>query len=234
MERFRDRAEAGRKLAEAVRPHVHEGEQPIVLALPRGGVPVGQEVANRLKAPLDVWIVRKVGVPWQPELGVGGAVAEGGYVCLNASLLRHLHLTETEFIPLVESTRREVEERKRTLRSGRPSPDLRGRTVIVVDDGIATGSVALAAVRSIRRQSPKGIILAVPVAGVDDLATLKGEVDRIVCLLAPEELFAVGTWYGDFGQVSDEAVLGILERAARQVGEPPRQSSGRARPGARA
>ncbi len=204
-------------LAERLRTYAEE--QPFVLALPRGGVPVAAEIAQSLGAPLDVWIVRKVGLPRQPELGVG-AVAEGGHVCVNSSVLSHLRLTETELAPLFESERREVEARVRKLRGGQPPPNLRGRTVIMVDDGIATGGTALAAIRAVRAQRPKQIILAVPVAGPDAVSLLRREVDRVVYLRAPEVLYAIGTWYRDFSQVSDEEVLRILDEARGNAQEP--------------
>jgi putative phosphoribosyl transferase len=213
MERFRDREDAGRKLADILRSQIRAEDQPLVLALPRGGVPVGAALARSIGAPLDVWVVRKVGVPWQPELEVGGAVAEGGYVYLNATFLRHTHLTETEIAPLVDGKRREIEERKHLFRGDQSPPELRDRTVIVVDEGMATGSTVLAAIRSIRVHQPRQIIVAVPVAGPDAMSSIRNEADRIVCLLCPDDLYAIGTWYRDFAQVSDEAVLRILERA---------------------
>lgn len=213
MNRFRDRVDAGRRLATELRGYA--GEHPVVLALPRGGVPVGYEVARALCAPLDVWVVRKIGVPWHPELGLG-AVAEGGYVHLTHEILDRVELSRAELSALTESKRREVDERVRKFRGDRPAPVLRNRTVIVVDDGIATGGTVRAVVRSVRAQHPKYLVLAVPVAAADTLEALASEVDRIVCLLAPDDLHAIGLWYDDFSQVQDDEVIRLLERARRE------------------
>jgi putative phosphoribosyl transferase len=216
MTRFRSRQEAGEKLAAALEGYA--GRQPIVLALPRGGVAVGYEVARALDAPLDVWVVRKVGVPWQPELGMG-AVAEGGFVHLSPDIVEQAGLLEERLSEAVEEKRREVEERARKFRGNRPRPDLRGRTVILVDDGIATGGTVRAAIRSIRAEGPRELVLAVPVAAASTMAALAGEVDHTVCLLAPEDLYAIGLWYEDFRQVSDEEVARLLESARREPRE---------------
>ena len=207
---FRDRQDAGLRLARDLRFCASEG--PIVLGLPRGGVPVAYQVARVLQAPLDIWIAGKVGLPWHPELGIG-AVAEGGYVHLNREILEHLALSTEELAELVRSTEREVAERVRLLRGDRPRPDLLNRTVIVVDDGIATGGTVLAAVRSIRAQAPKAILLAVPVASPEALRRIAPEVERIVCLQTPADLHAIGVWYSDFSQVSDDEVVHLLDRA---------------------
>lgn len=220
MERFRDREEAGSMLATALGSY--READPIVLALPRGGVPVGYEVARALSAPLDVWVVRKVGVPWHQELGVG-AVAEGGHLYINPQIVRSVGLSEDDLSEVIETKRREVEERVLKFRGGRPAPALRDRTVILVDDGIATGGTAFAAVRSIRAQRPKKLILAVPVASPDTVRELEREVDQVVCLLAPDDLYAIGMWYDNFAQVSDGEVVQILERARR--GQPRTQQA---------
>jgi putative phosphoribosyl transferase len=210
MNRFRDRIDAGRALAAELESYLPD--HPVVLALPRGGVPVGYEVARTLHAPLDVWIVRKVGVPWHPELGVG-AVAEGGYVYLNQAILDHVGLSRDDLAEVVRAKQREVEERVRLFRGGRSAPVLRNRTVIVVDDGIATGGTVRAAIRAIRAQNPKSIILAVPVASPDAIEALEPDVERIVCLVAPSDLYAIGVWYWDFTQVADDEVVRLLERS---------------------
>ena len=211
--RFHDREDAGKKLAAELRGYA--SEQPIVLALPRGGVPVGYEVAKALGAPLDVWVVRKIGVPWQPELGVG-AVAEGGAVYLSDDLMEQLELSEDVIADAVAVKRKEVAQRVKKFRGGRPGPALRGRTVILVDDGIATGGTVHAAIESIREQGPRRIVLAVPVAASQSLRELTPLVDKVVALLAPSDLAAIGYWYDDFDQVQDDEVVALLERARRE------------------
>ena len=213
MTRFRDRVDAGRQLATKLR--FLAAEHPIVIALPRGGVTVGYEVANALAAPLDVWVVRKVGVPWQPELGVG-AVAEGGYVYLSRTMLRETGLSEAGLASTIAAKRREVAERVTRFRGTHARPALRDRTVIIVDDGIATGGTVRAAVRSIRAEVPKAIVLAVPVAAPSSLEELAPEVDRVIALLTPPQLLAIGYWYDDFTQVSDDDVVRLLEQCRRE------------------
>ncbi len=216
MNGFVDREDAGRRLAAQLSSYA--AERPIVLALPRGGVPVGYEIARALHAPLDVWVVRKVGVPWHPELGAG-AVAEGGYVHLNQDVLEHIGLSEAELAKIVQSKQREVQERVRLFRGDHPPPVLRDRTVIVVDDGIATGGTVHAAIRSIRAQGPKAIVLAVPVASPEVVEVLGREVDGLVCLRMPPDLYAIGVWYVNFSQVSDDQVARLLDRARRDQTE---------------
>jgi putative phosphoribosyl transferase len=188
---------------------------PIVLALPRGGVPVAFEVAQALGAELDVWVVRKVGVPWHPELGVG-AVAEGGYTYLNQDILDHVGLSQDELATVIEEKRREVEERVSKFRGPRPAPQLRGRNVLLVDDGIATGGTVRAVIRSLRSQAPKELVLAVPVAAAATAKVLAPELERLVCLKTPQELYAIGLWYDDFTQVTDDEVVALLERARQR------------------
>jgi putative phosphoribosyl transferase len=214
MRRFHDREEAGRLLAEELGHYA--SEHPIVLALPRGGVPVASEIARALSAPLDVWVVRKIGVPWQPELGAG-AVAEGGRVYLNEEIVEYAGITRAHLAELVKEKQREVEERVRLLRGDRPRPALRDRTVIVVDDGIATGGTVRAAIRSIRDQAPKAIVLAVPVAPLETVRMLSSEVDRVVCLRTPDDLDAIGLWYVDFRQVPDETVTDLLRERSLTI-----------------
>jgi putative phosphoribosyl transferase len=208
MIRFRDRAEAGQLLAAELQRYADK--QPVVLALPRGGVPVGYEIAKRLDAPLDVWMVRKVGVPWHPELGVG-AVAEGGYVYLAPDTMAQVGLGEDEVSRVVEAKTAEVEDRVRRFRGGRPRTPLRGRTIILVDDGIATGGTMRAAIAAIKAEGPRKLVLAVPVADEDLLESLATEVDDLICLLTPPRLYAIGVWYEDFQQVTDEEVIRLLE-----------------------
>jgi putative phosphoribosyl transferase len=211
---FDDRHDAGRQLAaELLRL---APQHPIVLALPRGGVPVGYEIAHALGAPLDIWVVRKLGVPWHPELGAG-AVAENGDIYINQSVVDEVGLSERQLHALIADKRREVDARVKLLRGSRARPDLRGRTVILVDDGVATGGTVRAAIRSIRAQGPRAIVLAVPVAAPQTLRVLRSEVDRVLCLRAPADLWAIGVWYEDFSQISDEEVIGLLDRADREA-----------------
>jgi putative phosphoribosyl transferase len=208
--RFRDRQDAGQQLAGELRDFAKDS--PLVLALPRGGVPVAFEVARALGAELDVWVVRKLGVPWHQELGVG-AVAEGGQVFVSREIIEQVGLTGLELAQITETKRREVAERVRKFRGDRPRPLLQGRTVILVDDGIATGGTARAAIEAIRSEAPKKLVLAVPVAAPDSLSALGTLVDRVVCLLTPTDLHAIGLWYDDFTQVPDEEVIRLLERS---------------------
>ena len=215
---FGDRADAGRKLAARLAEYAES--RPIVLALPRGGVAVGYEVARALGALLDVCVVRKLGVPWHPELGMG-AVSEGGFISLSHEILDYVGLTDDELSDVVEAERAEVERRVQRYCGDRPRPDLRGRTVILVDDGIATGGTVRAAISAIRAQQPREIVLAVPVAAADTLQALAPEVDRIVSLITPPDLHAIGYWYDDFQQVSDEEVVRLLQRSRED--QPPHE-----------
>ena len=212
---FRDRTDAGQRLAFALRRH--RNESPIVLGLPRGGVAVAYEVARALGAPLDVWVVRKVGAPGHEELGLG-AVAEGGETYLNHHLMTELGVRAEDVADIVDREAAEVDARVRRLRRGRPPPPIGGRVVIVVDDGIATGGTVRAAIRAIRRGGPQRLILAVPVASASTLDSLRPEVDEVVCLDADPDLAAIGGYYDDFGQTTDEEVLDLLERARRGDG----------------
>lgn len=212
--KFRDREEAGGRLAAELDDWAKE--HPVVVALPRGGVPVGHEVARRLGAPLDILVVRKVGVPWHPELGMG-AIAEGGFLSLTQEVIEHIGISEEELSDAVEEQRVEVEQRVRRFRGDRPRIDLQGRVVILVDDGIATGGTVRAAIQAIRAAGAKSIVLAVPVASADVLESLSAEVDHLVCLLVPRELYAIGLWYEDFRQVPDEAVTASLGRAGQEA-----------------
>jgi putative phosphoribosyl transferase len=207
---FRDRVDAGRRLAFALRRH--RDETPIVLGLPRGGVPVAAEVARALAAPLDVWVVRKIGAPGHEELGLG-AVCEGGQTYLNEDIMAELGLVDDDVAGIVTRKTAEVEQRVRSFRRGRPPPELEGRTVIVVDDGIATGGTVRAALRAIRRCRPKRLILAIPVASASTLESLRPEVDDVVCLDADPDLLAIGAYYQDFHQTTDDEVVALLEQA---------------------
>ncbi|XRQ13593.1 phosphoribosyltransferase [Actinomadura welshii] len=212
---YTDRAEAGRVLAERLAPMGLEGA--VVLALPRGGVPVGYEIARRLDAPLDVLVTRKIGYPPQPELGVG-AIAEGGAPVFDAGLLRRLGLRERDLEATVAAERAELSRRVEVYRRGRPLPETAGRPVVVVDDGLATGGTARAAVRALRERGPSRLVLAVPVAAAETLGGLEAEVDAVAVPAAPWEFRAVGQWYRDFEQLTDDDVIAWLDRAARSRG----------------
>jgi putative phosphoribosyl transferase len=212
MLRFPDRRAAGRLLAQEL--ECYAAEAPIIIALPRGGLPVAFEVASALDAPLDVWVVRKLGVPWDPELGMG-AVAEGDYVHLSPDIVQQSGVSDAQLEELIEAKRREVEARVRLFRGKRSRPNLRGRTVILVDDGIATGGTVAAALGAMRREGARKIVLGVPVAAADSLERLAESADDVVCLIAPRELRAVGNWYRAFHQVDDVEALALLERARR-------------------
>jgi predicted phosphoribosyltransferase len=210
---FRDRRQAGRLLAEALREYAGRDDV-VVLGLPRGGVPVAYEVAEALDAPLDVFLVRKLGVPGHEELALG-AIASGGTRVLNKPLADKLQIPEDWIAAIDAKERRELERRALVYRDDRPPPDLTGRTVILVDDGLATGSTMLAAVSAVRAHDPAKVVVAVPVADPDTCAALRREADDAVCLLTPKPLRAVGAWYEDFSQTSDEEVRELLSRARR-------------------
>lgn len=216
--RFRDRAAAGRVLADALTQL--RDEEPIVLGLPRGGVPVAAEIAAALGAPLDIVLVRKIGAPSRPELAVG-AVGEDGVTVRNDAVLAELGLTWDDLSGQVERERVEIERRATALRPGGPRPNLRDRTVILVDDGIATGATVVAAIRVLRRLGARRIVLAVPVAPADSLPRLREIADDVVCGLAPNRFIAVGQWYDDFAQVPDREVRALL--AESTVDDPTRR-----------
>lgn len=205
-----DRRTAGERLAE--RLESYRDQDPLVLALPRGGVPVAFEIARRLGAPLDVLIVRKVGAPSNPEYGLG-AVVEGGSRLLDEPRIRAAGYTVRELGPTIARETAEVERRASDYRGGRPPMEVQGRTVILVDDGVATGGTVLAALRAVRARGPRRVVLALGVAPPDTADTLRPEVDELVILLMPKVFFAVGEWYHQFSQVSDQEVRLLLERA---------------------
>ncbi|WP_067457862.1 phosphoribosyltransferase [Actinomadura macra] len=207
---YADRAEAGRVLAGRLAPLGLEGA--VVLALPRGGVPVGYEVARRLGGPLDVLVTRKIGYPPQPELGVG-AIAEGGSPVFDRELLGRLGLAEDDLAPIVDAERAELDRRVQVYRGGRPLPVMYGRPVVIVDDGFATGGTARAALRAVRGRGPSRLVLAVPVGAAETVRSLEAEADDVVVPVAPWEFRAVGQWYRDFGQLADDDVIAWLARS---------------------
>ena len=218
---YRNRNDAGRQLA--ARLASFRGSDPVVLALPRGGVPIGAEIARALDAPLDIVLVRKIGVPFQPELALGAIVdGEEPELLIDNQLMTMLAIPER----YVEQQRlrqlKEIERRRRLYLEGRPPAPVAGRTAIVVDDGIATGYTMRAALRAIRRRGPARLVLAVPVAPPETIAALAAEVDEIVCLSTPEYFGAIGQFYADFRQIDDAEVVALLrERAAPpRVGKP--------------
>jgi putative phosphoribosyl transferase len=211
---FRDRTEAGEKLAERLR-HYERRDNAVVLALPRGGVPVGFEIANKLALPLDVFVVRKLGVPGQQELAMG-AIASGGIRVLNEDVLRAMPHAAATVAEVTNQETREVERRERDYRQGRPAPDVSGRVVILVDDGLATGATMLAAIAALRQKVPAKIVVAVPVCPPETLAEVERAADETVMLFAPDWFRGVGQFYEDFEQLSDEAVRLLLARAAER------------------
>jgi predicted phosphoribosyltransferase len=215
--RFRDRADAGRYLGEALSEYARRDDV-VVLALPRGGVPVGFEVARALEAPLDVFVVRKLGVPGHEELAFG-AVASGGARILNRDVIRHIGLSSDVIDAVSERERAELARRERLYRGDRPDRRLAGKTVIVVDDGLATGASMRAAIAAVRAQSPARIVVAVPTAALDTCAALSAEVDELVSPLRPANFYAVSLWYDSFEQVSDDVVRRLLEKAKGGLGE---------------
>jgi erythromycin esterase-like protein/predicted phosphoribosyltransferase len=219
MERFRDRTHAGRLLAERLREYAGRDDV-IVLGLPRGGVPVAYEIARALGAPLDVFVVRKLGVPGHEELALG-AIATGGTRVLNRQVVESLEIP-AELIEAVDAREmRELERRESTYRGERPPPELAGRTVILVDDGLATGSTMWAAVHAVRQEGAARVVVAVPVADPDVCAALRSEADEVVCLLTPKPLQAVGLWYEDFSQTTDDEVRELLRKAGGPPPSPP-------------
>lgn len=210
--RFRNRREAGRLLASRLSAYASRSDV-IVLALPRGGVPVAYEVATALNAPLDVFLVRKLGIPGHEEYALG-AIASGGVRVINEDLVRALRLPPAVIDAIAAREQQELERRERLYRADRPPPDVRGRTVILVDDGLATGATMLAAVQALRKEGAARIVVAVPVASPDTCEALGREVDDIVCAITPEPFHAVGLWYEDFAQTTDEEVRDLLARAA--------------------
>jgi len=214
LRRFRDRREAGQLLASRLAAYAHRPDV-LVLALPRGGVPVAAEVARALGAPLDVFIVRKLGVPGHEELAMG-AVATGGVRVLNAQVVRALGIPDAAIEAVAVKEQQELERRERLYRGDRPPPDVRGRTGILVDDGLATGASMHAAIQALRQWQPARSVVAVPVAAPETCEELRAVADEVVCAIRPEPFYAVGLWYADFSQTTDEEGRDLLESAARE------------------
>jgi putative phosphoribosyl transferase len=209
--RFADRTDAGRVLAEHLREYADRPDL-LVLALPRGGVPVAFEVARELDAPLDVFLVRKLGVPGHEELAMG-AIASGGIRIVNEQVVRALGITDDQIAAAAADEARELERRDREYRGSRLPPAMQGRTVILIDDGLATGSTMRAAAAAVRAQAPRHLVVAVPVGAAETCEALRSEVDRVVCAVTPEPFYGVGMWYEDFTQTTDEEVRELLGRA---------------------
>ncbi|MEA2573408.1 MAG: putative phosphoribosyl transferase [Chloroflexia bacterium] len=208
---FDNRKDAGRQLAGALQHYAHRADV-LVLALPRGGVPVAFEVAQALSVPLDVFLVRKLGVPGHEELAMG-AIATGGLIVLNESVVKALQITRADLDRVAATEREELARREGEYRGDRPPPQVQGRTVILIDDGLATGSTMRAAAAALRQQEPDRIVIAVPVSSPQTCQELGAEVDEIVCLITPEMFYAVGMWYIDFSATTDVEVRDLLQQA---------------------
>ena len=211
---FRDRREAGQLLAKKLSPYANRPDV-VVLALPRGGVPVAFEVANALRVPLDVYLVRKLGVPGYEELAMG-AIATGGVRVLNEQIVNALGIPEDVIDAVASWEQQELERRERIYRGDRPPPDLQSKTVILIDDGLATGATMQAAVRALRQQEPARIVVAVPTAAPETCEQFKAEADEVICAITPEPFYAVGLWYEDFSQTTDEDVRELLAQAPQE------------------
>jgi len=211
-QRFRDRSDAGQQLATRLAAYAGSANL-LVLGLPRGGIPVAYEVAKALSAPLDVFVVRKLGAPGQEELAVG-AIASGGVRILNDDVVSGLGLHADTIDAIAAREGRELERREREYRGDRPPLDVRDRVVILVDDGLATGATMRAAAAALRQQQPARLVVAVPVAAAETCGRLAQEVDELVCCLMPDLFYAVGLWYDDFRQTTDEEVRALLRQAA--------------------
>lgn len=211
---FRDRQEAGRALAGLLEEYAGRPDV-VVLALPRGGVPVGFEVAMALQAPLDVFIVRKLGMPGHEELGLG-AIASGGTRVINNALVREMGISPAILEPVAGREMVELERREQMFRHGRPALNVDGKAAILVDDGLATGATMMAAVRAVRQLRPSRVVVAVPVGSDAACSAFADEADQVVCASIPHPFYAVGEWYEDFTQTSDDEVIALLDRAAER------------------
>lgn len=230
---FSNRSEAGKLLAKKLTVYAKHPDV-LVLGLPRGGVPVAFEVATALKLPLDICLVRKLGVPGHSELAMG-ALASGGVIVLNEKVIQKVGISQEAINKVAEKENQELLRRERTYRGRYPLPNLGNRMIILVDDGIATGSTLQAAISTLRRQRPKKIVVAVPVAPPLTYDQLKKEVDEVVCLITPEPLYAIGLWYKDFSQTTDQEVSNLLAQAnshdqSRSINSPSKESGERGFP----
>jgi putative phosphoribosyl transferase len=215
---FKDRADAGRRLSSRLSQFTRRDDV-LVLALPRGGVPVGFEIAHALMSPLDILVVRKLGVPGQEELAMG-AIASGGILVINSHIVHALRVSKQQVDDKIAHEQRELERREHLYRGDRRAPDIHGRTVILVDDGVATGSTMQAAISAVRQQNPALLIVAVPVAANSVCQQLDEEADSVVCLYTPVDLYAVGQWYRSFTQTTDDEVHDLLDRAIKPAQQP--------------
>ena len=211
---FRDRREAGRVLAGKLMSYAGRSDV-LVLALPRGGVPVAFEVARALHAPLDLFLVRKLGLPGHEELAIG-AIASGGVRVLNQDVVQPMHISDDVIDSVTALEQQELERRERIYRGNRPMPDVSGRTIILIDDGLATGSTMRAAIEALRQKGPARIVAAVPVGATETCAEFKDEADEAICAQTPEPFYAVGLWYRDFSQTTDEEVRDLLQQSAAE------------------
>ncbi|MBA3453015.1 MAG: phosphoribosyltransferase [Deltaproteobacteria bacterium] len=227
MREFRDRHEAGERLALELQGYAERSDA-VILALPRGGVVIGYELAIRLGLPLDVFVVRKLGVPGHSELAMG-AIASGGVLVVDRSLTSALNISSSAFDAVLAAERAELERRERLFRGNRPPLDVHDKTVLVVDDGLATGATMRAAVEGLRRRGPAEILVAVPVASLEICQAFRSLVDDVVCPVKPRQLFAIGLWYRDFSQTTDAEARELLDAAARELDDTrlaPHPSSG--------
>jgi len=212
---FENRVQAGRQLAKKLSAYAGRKDV-IVLGIPRGGVPVAFEVARLLRAPLDIFLSRKLGVPGQEELAFG-ALASGGVRVLNRDLIKELNLSKEEIDRIVEAVRTELERRERVYRGARAPLKVEGRVALLIDDGIATGSSMRAAIKALRQLKPSQLVVAIPVAPLHTCERMRSEVDEIVCVYTPENFYAIGQFYEDFSQITDQEVTQLLDRAAQRV-----------------
>jgi putative phosphoribosyl transferase len=218
LTRFKNRTQAGELLAERLAAYRHHGDV-IVLALPRGGVPVGFSVARALDVPLDILLVRKLGVPGHEEYAMG-AIAGGGLCVLQPEVLHMLGISEQVVEAVAQREMKEIARREKLYRANRPKLDVRDHVVILVDDGLATGSTMFAAINAVRQEKPARVVVAVPVGAPDTCKAVRSEVDEMICLLAPASFHAVGQWYEDFEQTSDDLVTALLDEAQRTRMQP--------------